>query len=281
MASFNGKLFTQNYSQRTLSNLQFITNIVRSEENNNKFKLDFMKRYEEIIDSIEELEMELGQDAINIKNSGRNGQVEYRKINSLKDKIASRRECLQRDFRNLFPHKIIGDKLYEVTQSLNSLLGIAVLPYEMNKEKLDPYNPDEDLLLKLQGTSTYDDIFGFIEDLKKHKKYKSSYPVDKDNNKIVLSFLRHIRNSVCHSGDEALTILPLDGGEIIEEILFYDKYVDDNKIKSEFAMKITVPELEKLIELISDFYKLSFIGAEDKSKDIKEAERKVNCFLNS
>ena len=117
-------------------------------------------------------------------------------------------------------------------------------------------------------------------------KWNSAYSIDKTpsgaiNDKIIVfSFLRHIRNAVCHSGDDAaLSVLPLSEGKIISEVLFYDKNM--KRENEEFALRLSIWEVRKLIELIANFYRMPQIGDIDKTKAISKAEERAVRLLSS
>ena len=131
----------------------------------------------------------------------------------------------------------------------------------------------------------------FIMSLHENGKWISSYSSDRrileqkevSATRIVPSFLSHIRNTVCHSGDDALSILPLSEGRVIEEVLFYDNcpaFAGGNS-KEEFAMKLTIDELREMVKLIAGFYKFSTLGRIDKTEEIKHAEEHVNTLLRA
>ena len=97
---------------------------------------------------------------------------------------------------------------------------------------------------------------------------------------VIRDFLRHLRNTVCHSGDDAISILPLDDGQVIREVLFYDTLGENEEIE-EFAMRLTIEEVQKLIRLVADFYKNSKVGSIDKTENLKKAERKAAHLLDT
>lgn len=187
------------------------------------------------------------------------------------------------------------DELYEVTQLLNSLMGVAVLPYEMHKDILKITQADKNELSAEKNNLTKYDMYKTLKEkisyYYKNNMLYSTYPNDKnpEDHLIVFSFLSHIRNAVCHSGDNAISILPLDEGKVIDRVLFYDKltFYDKHtpknkvpKITMEFAMELPIEELRDLIFAISDFYKNSPLGERNKTSTIKHAEERVKELLN-
>ena len=177
-----------------------------------------------------------------------------------------------------------GKKLYEVTQLLNSLMGIAVLPYEMHKEFFQEVEDElrtednrglslSDIQKKLHKEREYEVLQNLIMRLHSEGKWSSTFKRDLrsgiiDDQKIVFGFLRHIRNVTCHSGNNAISILPLTEGEVIRNIMFYDRQDDQ-----EFAMWLTVEELEEVVLAIADFYSNTSIGFIDKTKNIRKQNK--------
>ena len=81
---------------------------------------------------------------------------------------------------------------------------------------------------------------------------------------------------MCHSGDNAISILPLTGATKITDILFYDR---DERTGEEFAMSLSVKELEKLVSHIAKFYRDTEISGIDKAASIKQTEEKIKGLL--
>ena len=281
MANYNPQRFASMYSKRTKANLDYITNIVESRNKSQKFHEQFMNNYSEIFNYISSVEGDITNDVSLLKKESvgktKKSKDEYlSKLYSIRGKLQDSRNKLQSELSNIGKtNDMVDDKLFEVTQLLNSLTGIAVLPYEMYKDILDPYKNSE-MKDSLRETDEYANLYKFI----KKVKHKSTYDKDKEEKNIVFSFLRHVRNAVCHSGDDALGILPLDGGEVIDKIIFYDKWEDKDKINlQEFAMKLTLDEVQELVELVSAFYECSFLENIDKTEKLKKAEARVDDLL--
>ena len=213
------------------------------------------------------------------------------------NKIDSSKKELEKSLRGLVSTgQMSNKKIYEITQLLNSLMGIAVLPYEMHKEFFT-YIPDNEKSEENKGKSLrdiqntvkssleYQKLLLYIMKLYKNKQWNTNYGFDINPNngsinedRIVFRFLGHLRNATCHSGDNSLSILPLDDGVVIKEVLFYD--VNPDNKKEEFAMRLTVDDLQDLVNAVSEFYRNSPIGEIDKTAKIMKAEERVNKLLN-
>lgn len=169
-------------------------------------------------------------------------------------------------------------------------MGIAVLPYEMHKEYfkvIDDNKKSEENRQKglkaiqdsVKNNLEYSILKDYIMKLYSDNKWKTTYLGEFKRGSIseeivVFGFLKHLRNAVCHSGDNAMSILPLTEGIMIERIMFYDHYNGQ-----EFAMCISVEELRKLVRYVADFYCNTQIGSIDKTENIKNAEKRVAEIL--
>lgn len=163
--------------------------------------------------------------------------------------------------------KDIKDKtFFEVTQLINSLLGLAVIPIEIYKSKKDIFNDEE---LERISKSAYDKIVHIINKCETNKNLYSDYQYDyKDQNEKkslkVTSFLRHIRNSIAHGGNEGLHFFPVEKNSEITNIFFYDNYthykknVDRKKNEieeiEEFCVNLSIGDVRELVLAISDLF---------------------------
>lgn len=147
---------------------------------------------------------------------------------------------------------------YEVTQLINSLLGLVVLPNEKFKKWGNKRSP--------QMKDTEKEIWDLLKTCKDDNRYFNSY--NDEESKDVLKIIDHIRNSVSHSGKLGLHFFPVvDGGDSeITHIIFYDSdynlilnrnkktpEVAHEKAK-EFCLKLTIKEAGDLANLIADLY---------------------------
>ena len=75
-----------------------------------------------------------------------------------------------------------------------------------------------------------------------------------------------------------MSFLPLSEGTEIREILFYD-HDEHNEQSREFAMSLSITEIEKLVCMVMDFYRDSDIGKSDKTKQMENAEKRIRKLL--
>ena len=121
-------------------------------------------------------------------------------------------------------HKDI-DGPYEITQMINSLLGIIILPVEKYKDSyIRPLKKDQ---AKFDESKSA--IKNIMDNCKNDNRYRSTYWGSDDP----LEFLRRLRNAVSHSGNNGLHFYPLtESGENVSSVIFYD--IND-KNDSEFC----------------------------------------------
>ena len=158
----------------------------------------------------------------------------------------------------------------EVTQLINSLLGLLVVPSERYKEESSEKEREENSL-RVCSPEMYRNIKKLIAQLKKEKKlyndygYARKYPV--------CDFIHHLRNAVCHSGNKTLIFTPIEENKEIETVIFYDTYTNPSGKMYEFCVELTVEQIRNLIAEISKMY----IAVENsEAKDIqKEYEATV------
>ncbi len=297
MGMYNSRRFSKEFSERTQKNLEYITKYVEPNDREKEFRLQLIGAYQEIIDYIQSDTKLLHKEIIAIPKPRKNEKSQIKsKLQDLVKRIEVSKMFLETKL-NILSSKVSEPdaKLYEVTQLLNSLMGIAVLPFEMHKEyfnkKVDENNRSEinknrslsEIQDSIKGEEGYRELKAFILKLYDEGKWVSTYERDRsegqiDDRVIVFEFLRHLRNAVCHSGENAISILPLLDGKEIEEILFYDSFdLDKNKPNKneEFAMRLTVRELHSLVEKVAMFYSYTSIGEIDKTSTIIKAENRI------
>lgn len=293
MGAYDKKGFSKQYSQRTEKNYEYIKKTVNRDELIAKANEELLNEYRTVIELLENIRDEIRRDANGIANVQRNGKNALKgKMHNVASKLEDAKKKLENNLNSIIASgNIEGDKLYEVTQLINSLMGIAVLPYEMHKEYFKPVDEDKcagenkgkklkEIQASIRDTEPYKNLGKYIKELYENKKWYSKYETDLKNGALneseyVFSFLKHLRNSTCHSGDNAMSILPLSEGLVIEEILFYDHYKDQ-----EFAMRLSIKEMEELVDLVASFYRDTDIGNSDKTEQMENAENRVRELLN-
>lgn len=290
MGGYNSRTFSKSFAERTMKNLQYI------KESEKKSALD-IEEHNRLIGDYKKLLTEIEKTCRDIKEEENQiGNVKKREKSGLRRKLFSIAEKLEGIKTQLekydLAYKPKEYELFEVTQLLNSLMGIAVLPYEMHKEYFKTIEDDRmseenrgrclwDIQADVKDSPEYRELQEHIMSLHRRGCWISTfdYDVDKDSNqikerKIVFGFLRHIRNAACHSGDDAISILPLTEGTTINQIIFYDEWND-----GKFAMRLTVQELEELVNKIAEFYIDSKMGQIDKTASLKRVEKNVDKLL--
>lgn len=151
----------------------------------------------------------------------------------------------------------------EVTQLINSFLGLLVVPSERYKEKHDQREKEEKAL-RNSSPDIYSDVTALIQCLTLSKKLYNDY--DHADQYPVCDFIHHLRNAVCHSGNKCLIMCPIEENKEIKTVIFYDTLKKDGK-KYQFAAELTIEQIRILIDAISTMY----IAVENaKSKDIKK-----------
>ncbi len=172
----------------------------------------------------------------------------------------------------------LNNKHHEVTQLINSLFGLLIVPYE--KYKFNPDNPnDVDSMGEedLKRTKEYYKIAKMVISLEKKGRLFNGY---KDRF-LVSSFIRHLRNSLAHSGNEGLQFMPIEKQKAIKTVLFHDK---DNS-GQEFCVELSVGDVRRLTTLLSNMYKkLEHYRETDdlpKYKKLYEKYLKLMCSKNN
>ena len=138
-------------------------------------------------------------------------------------------------------------KVYEVTQLINSLFGIIIVPYEKYKRFL-VFKKEKEILLE----NNYKVIKEFIDDLQSKNLVKSTYCNDEfytyPKGISVFKFVKHLRNALAHSGNGRLNFFPISNGKNeIEGVFFIDM---EEKSKEFFCCELSIEDIKKLYNLI-------------------------------
>lgn len=170
--------------------------------------------------------------------------------------------------------KSVQEKLYEVTQLINSMYSLLVIPEEIfgvkaSGDKNTEFAEQDESIC---GYESYRRIKGEIVLLRlkgrlftKQKRYARTMPV--------CSFLYNLRNALCHDGIGFYPIQTDFGGirkNRITDIVFETKF-DDDTIK--FIAVIDIDTLEKILYAVSDLY-----VAMEKEKSETDMSRYTNYF---
>lgn len=154
---------------------------------------------------------------------------------------------------------------YDVTQLINSLFGMLIVPNEKYKYKKNRAGVSE---YYLKNTPEYEEILDIIQDIKDDGRYYSSYERDCHE---VSDFIKHMRNALSHSGDQGLHFLPFQEGQEITGVIFYDTDKEYGGT-SEFCVELTNAEILELSNSIADMY--ARIEGDEEAEEKREAYEK-------
>lgn len=160
--------------------------------------------------------------------------------------IKSFADRTMRNYEFILEMKAKKQEVFDVTQLMNSLFGLLILPFEKYKQHgANSVAEDE---LKMVVPEEYNSIRKIIQQLKDDNRLMSTYG-ECDEKYPVGRFIKHLRNAIAHSGEEGLQFFPYDENGEITSVYFYD-----NLNEREFCTKITVDEIIELVKLISKMY---------------------------
>ncbi len=163
------------------------------------------------------------------------------------------------------------DNLYEVTQLINSLLGMLILPYETYNIRYRKKYPSKEWArhLKKAAPKSFDRLKNLIDRLKTEKRLFCDYNSDNPSGQSKIwvdEFIHHLRNAVAHGGNNGIHFFPIKESDCrdITDVIFYDNdEIKNNDSISEFCVKVSVSELKEIVNCISDLY----CGFEEKNKE--------------
>lgn len=147
--------------------------------------------------------------------------------------------------------KAKSENLFEVTQLINSMLGLIILPVEATN-RVDKIT---DKKIKDLMIEDYNTIVDLIQKCKSENRFFSDY-MDDIPSMSILNLIKHIRNAVAHSGNHGIHFYPISENGQISNIIFYDfkKNQDNNQPDEEFCIKLSVDELKKLVISLSNIF---------------------------
>lgn len=150
-------------------------------------------------------------------------------------------DYIDRTKHNLEVIETTKEKAYEITQYMNSLFGLLIVPYERYKGL-----EENDLI----GVDGYKEIVGFIKMLKRQNSYYSNYFIDRKSP--VIQFIKHLRNALAHSGNNQIYFLDDEGK--LTGIIFYDYFITEKGRTLEFCIELDFNSLKQLINKIDELY---------------------------
>ena len=134
-------------------------------------------------------------------------------------------------------------EVYEITQLINSLFGLLIVPFERYKKV------EEDELKSKDG---YNEL---VSSIKSIKRLYTNYEDDRDDlgNFKVSNFIKHLRNALAHLGNDR--VLFLDEDQKLTGMLFYDNYKDKETNKLyEFCVELDINSFRQIVESIIKMY---------------------------
>ncbi len=135
---------------------------------------------------------------------------------------------------------------YEVTQLINSLFGLLIVPNEKYKYRNNNPQKVPDRVFKAES-EFYQCLKREFDRLEKEKRYFNNY----STKNMMSENVTHLRNALAHSGKEGLHFLPMKVNSEITDIIFYD--TDDEG--HEFCVQLTIEEVHKIANMISRMYR--------------------------
>lgn len=172
---------------------------------------------------------------------------------------------------NIIKDGYIGTQVesYEVTQLINSLFGLLIVPNEKYKYRKNGKGAKENTLKR---TESYKEIEQFIERKKGEGCLYNDY--DEQDQHKVSDFIRHMRNSLSHSGNGGLHFLPIQENKDIEGVIFYDND-EEYGGKHQFCLELCNEEIFELAKLISEMYS-TIESYKDSKEKIEEYENEIS-----
>ena len=159
-------------------------------------------------------------------------------------------ECFVKDFGDRTLKNYVNyHGEYEVTQLINSMLGLIIVPYELYSfHGHTNQNIEEDILSR---TSYYESVRNIIIRLMgqgriRYDKYQSTH----DYMPKVTPLLMRLRNCLAHPGNGIRFYPVAEGaGNVITDVYFIDDTPDNS-----FVLKIRIEELRELTFEIAKMY---------------------------
>ena len=157
---------------------------------------------------------------------------------------------------------------FEVTQRVNSLFGLLIVPYEHFKFESD-YGFSESKLSQ-NCCDSYHKIELLIKKLHEDNPKRlwwTRASFANEQNHLVSNFIKHLRNALCHSGEDR--VLFVNGDENDESIkqLKYIIFVDQGEVTSKYDK--------------SKKEKYNFIAMLDVDEELKELLQNVSAMYNT
>ena len=134
-------------------------------------------------------------------------------------------------------------EVYEITQLMNSLFGLLIVPFERYKKVEEN---------ELKTKNGYNELTTAIQNI---KHLYTNYQDDKDacDNFRVSNFIKHLRNALAHLGNDR--VLFLDEEQKLTGMIFYDSYKDkETDFLYEFCVELDFNSFKQIVENIIKMY---------------------------
>ena len=157
-------------------------------------------------------------------------------------------DFIQRTLKNLEEINKIAEsdsnteaKAYEVTQLINSILGLIIVPFEKYSDVMDK---------GLQGDG-FDKMVVSMGNIRLY----TNYPTDRNNHGElrVFNFIRHLRNAFAHLGNDR--VIFLSENKKLSGLLVYDTTYDEKNDKTyKFCAELDLPSFKEIVKNIISIY---------------------------
>lgn len=175
---------------------------------------------------------------------------------------------------------------FEVTQLINSLFGILIMPFEsvkalkngLSERKLKNINKK----MEEADREAFADLSKVIQELKKDNLLYNSYNSDYVNGIAEIAFVHRLRNSLAHSGNNGLHFFPI--GDLkqeasqIQSVIFCDKEKKEDGGTDKFIAQLSVERLRRVVNSLAEIF-----GKFEDFADFYDAEnyrRTINSMKN-
>ena len=201
-----------------------------------------------------------------------------------------------------------SNSVYEVTQLVNSLFGVIVIPCEtyfskrcneniieklLEEDKnysLEPLIEIEKMIFKAKSQKRFRSTYKDGKNNTENKFYKLEYTYDdtykRENKRFIwfdnmLRFIKHLRNALSHSGNTCLYFFRnCDYNASSEDVNITDIVFLDMSNGAIFAIQLSIDEIIKLKDLVANF----FVTFEEKNViekivEYEDAKKQMTAFF--
>ena len=153
------------------------------------------------------------------------------------------------------------EDVFEVTQLINSLFGILIMPFEsvkaLKKGQMGANNlRDVNQKMKEANETAFNDLSAVIQELKEAHHFYDSYIKDYEDGIAEIAFIHRLRNSLAHSGNNGLRFFPIGEGDQevseIKSIIFCDE--EDNGKGDSFVAELAVDQVERVVKSLAEIF---------------------------